>query len=104
MNHSMKLGALWRAFLIDFLKNFILLQHEASAEKMCSIVIISYNSAQLEKLNICIAWYITNYQILEFPSSYFTTLKFRDVLNTTCFQKSKMLFSFDWDHNLWTRF
>ena len=53
-NISMKLGALEGAFLIEFLKNFILWQHEVSAEKMCQIVIISHNPAQFEKLNICI--------------------------------------------------
>ena len=50
------------AFLIEFLKNFISWQHEASAEKMCQIVIISQNSEQFEKLNICIVCYITNHQ------------------------------------------
>ena len=44
------------------LKNFILWQCEASAEKICQIVIISHNSAQHEKLNICIVCYITNHQ------------------------------------------
>ena len=29
-------------------ENFILWQHEAAAEKMCQIVIISHNSAQFE--------------------------------------------------------
>ena len=37
-------------------------RHEASAEKMCKIVIISHNSAQHEKLNICIVCYITSHQ------------------------------------------
>ena len=50
----MKLGALQRAFLIECLKNFILRQHEASGEKMCQVVVISHNSLQFEKLNICI--------------------------------------------------
>ena len=45
MNYSMKLRALKEAFLIEFLKNFILWQHEDSAEKMCQIVIITHNSA-----------------------------------------------------------
>ena len=62
MNHSIKLGALYGTFLIEFLKNFILWQHEGSAEKMCQIVIISHNSAQFEKLNIYIVCYITNDQ------------------------------------------
>ena len=50
----MKLGTLQRAFLIECLKNFILRQHEASGEKMCQVVVISHNSLQFEKLNICI--------------------------------------------------
>ena len=50
MNHLMKLGALQGAFLIEFLKNFILGQHKSLAEKMCQIVIISHNSAQFEEL------------------------------------------------------
>ena len=62
INHSMKLGALQEAFLIEFLKNSILLQHEDSAEKMFYIVISSHNSARHEKLNICIVCYITNHQ------------------------------------------
>ena len=62
MNYSMKLGALQGAFLIEFLKNFILRQHEASAEKMCQIVIISHNSTQFEKLSIWIICYITDHQ------------------------------------------
>ena len=57
-----KIGALQEAFLIEFLKNSILWQHEDSAEKMCQIVIISHNSAQNEKLNICIVYYITDHQ------------------------------------------
>ena len=56
---TMKLGALQGAFLIEFLKNFILWQHEASAEKMCQIVTISHNFALFEKLNISIVRYIT---------------------------------------------
>ena len=47
---------------IEFLKNFILWQHKASAEKICQIVIISHNSVQFKALNICIVCYITNYQ------------------------------------------
>ena len=58
MNHSMKLGALWGAFLIEFLKNFTTW---SLVEKMDQIVIISLNSAQFEKLNICIVCYITNH-------------------------------------------
>ena len=46
----------------EFLKNLILWQHEALAEKMCQIVIISHNSARFEKLNICIVCYITYHQ------------------------------------------
>ena len=49
MNHSMKLQAMQQAFMIDFLRNFIFRQHEASAEEMCQIVFISHNSAQFEK-------------------------------------------------------
>ena len=44
------------------LKNFILWQREASAEKICQIVIISHNSAQHEKWTIFIVCYITNHQ------------------------------------------
>ena len=62
VNHSMKLGALQKAFLIEFLKNSILRQYEDSAEKICQIVIISHNSAQHEKLYICIVCYITSHQ------------------------------------------
>ena len=62
MNHSMKLGALQGAFLIEFLKSLILWQHVASVEKMCQIVIISHNSTLFEKLNICIVCYITNHK------------------------------------------
>ena len=36
--------------------------NDASAEKMCQIVIIGHSSAQFEKLNICIVCYITNYK------------------------------------------
>ena len=50
-----------RGTLIEFLKKFILWQHETLAEEMCQIVIISHNSAQFEKLNICIVCYITNH-------------------------------------------
>ena len=59
---------------------------------MCQIVIIINNSAQFEKLNICIVFYKTTRkqttQILEFPSVYFTTYKVRDVfLKTPLFEK-----------------
>ena len=33
-----------------------------SKKKMCQIVIISHNSAQFEKLNICIVCFITKHQ------------------------------------------
>ena len=62
LSHYGKPWALQGAFLIEFLKNFILRQHEASAEKKCQIVIISHNSAQFEKLNTCIVCYIINHQ------------------------------------------
>ena len=48
----------------EFMKNLILWQHEASAEKMCHIAqcTICHNSAQFEKLNICIVCYVTKHQ------------------------------------------
>ena len=61
MNHSMKLRAQWKAFPTEFLKNFILWQHETLAEKMCQIL-ISHNSTQFGKWNICIVCCITNHQ------------------------------------------
>ena len=97
-NHSMKLGGLQRELFIQFLKSIILWQHEVSAEKMCQTGIISHNSAQFEKLNICIVCCITNREILEFISSYFTTYKIRDLfLKYHLLGKSEMSFSFDWD-------
>ena len=91
--------------MIEFLKNFILWLHEASAEKMCQIVIISHNSAQFEKLNICIVCYITNNPNSWISSLYFTTYKVRGVfLKHHFLRKSDMSFSFDWDHNSFTTF
>ena len=73
---------------------------------MCQIVIISHNSAQFEKLNICIVSYITNYQ--NFRISKFT-LHHLEISPLTKFEmfflkhnflgKSKMLFSYEWDLN-----
>ena len=65
---------------------------------MCQTGIISHNSAQFEKLNICIVCCITNREILEFISSYFTTYKVRDLfLKYHLLGKGEMSFSFDWD-------
>ena len=44
--------------------NFVT-RHEAPAEKICQIVIISHNSVQHETLNICIVCYITSHQNFE---------------------------------------
>ena len=100
MNFSMKLGALQEAFLIEFLKNSILWQHEDSAERICQIVIISHNSARYQKLNICIVWYITNQQnswISKFILPHFTTKLEMFFLKHHFLGKSEMRFLFDWD-------
>ena len=69
-------------------------KHGASAKRTCQIMIINSNSAQFEKLDICLVCYITNWGILEFISSYFTTYKVGDTFfkNTTFWEKGKRHF------------
>ena len=55
------------------------------------MMIISHNSAQFEKLDVCLVCYFTNWGFFEFISLYFTTYKVGDAFfkNTTFWEKGK---------------